>query len=409
MENEIWKALRLYFLGGTKLKNQCGDCDEILGGREESVAERIYGSSILATALKYGYDIDVDMEKVLTMLYLHKFGEVKLEGENLDEKTTREKVLGDINGKEQLLKIMEEYDERKSRESRFVHFCTDLEKEIRWNIYIDEQRYKKDPDSIYEQKARITNSAGFKRRLNTILYYVENTEIVSPRDGNDLYDETSAILWYYLVATRLKYKIRSGWDKEHWGVTAKRVESVSEHVYSSCVLTISTKNSCNIDVDMEKVLTIMTNHEIGEALIGDITPYDHMTAEEKEEREHRAWRDVLGNIKGKDKLYSWLLEFDAHGKKNSTEEANFCFHTDKSDADYQSKVYQDKGEQRSLDDQEGNITMTFPIIKKVIRDGAKTAFDVWYETDKHRYVGSPIFEPALELVRTRDTNIKNFN
>lgn len=37
---------------------------------------------------------------------------------------------------------------------------------------------------------------------------------------------------FYLLATQLKYKIRSGWDKTHWNVSKERIESMyMEHAF----------------------------------------------------------------------------------------------------------------------------------------------------------------------------------
>ena len=41
---------------------------------------------------------------------------------------------------------------------------------------------------------------------------------------------------FYMLATQLKYKIRSGWDKSHWNVSKDRLESIAEHVYGTCIL-----------------------------------------------------------------------------------------------------------------------------------------------------------------------------
>lgn len=205
----------------------------------------------------------------------------------------------------------------------------------------------------------------------------------------------------YLLATKLKYKIRSGWDEKHWHVTGERVESIAEHVYGTCVLAISLKYSCNIDVDMEKVLKILALHEIGEVVIGDITPFDNVPSAEKEEIEHRAMANIIGDICGKEELLSLLLEFDAH----ETKEAKFAYLCDKIEADIQAKVYQDRGEQRSLDDQKGNVTYNYPRIQEIIANGAQTAFDVWYEFDKSKFEDSPVFEKTLEYVKNNNTNI----
>ena len=206
---------------------------------------------------------------------------------------------------------------------------------------------------------------------------------------------------FYLLATKLKYKLRSGWDEKHWNVTSKRKESIAEHVYGTCILAISLKYSCNIDVDMEKVLKMLTLHEIGEVIIGDITPFDHVTSKEKEEIEHKAMADMLGDIFGKDELLSLLIEFDSH----KTNEAQFAYLCDKIEADIQAKVYQDKGEQRTLDDQDGNVTFEYPKIQEIISNGAKTVFDVWYEFDKVKYEDSPVFKAVIEYIKNNNTNI----
>ena len=214
-------------------------------------------------------------------------------------------------------------------------------------------------------------------------------------------NEINNAVRFYLLATRLKYKIRSGWDEKHWNVTGKRVESIAEHVYGTCILAISLNQEFKFNLDMEKVLKMLTIHEIGEVLIGDITPYDNITPEQKEQIEHQAMLSVLGDLGGKEELFSLLEEFDRH----DTEESKFAFLCDKLEADIQAKVYQDRGEQRSLDDQDGNIVMGFPKIKQVIADGAKTVFDVWYETDKSKYIDAPVFRKTLEYVKDNDTNI----
>ena len=84
---------------------------------------------------------------------------------------------------------------------------------------------------------------------------------------------------------------------------------------------------------------MLTIHETGETLIGDITPFDGITPEKKKEIEHKAMRDALGNLKEKDSLLSLLFEFDEH----ETLESKYAFYCDKIEADLQSRIYLDKG------------------------------------------------------------------
>lgn len=206
---------------------------------------------------------------------------------------------------------------------------------------------------------------------------------------------------FYLLATKLKYKLRSGWDKNHWNVTCERLESTAEHVYGTCILALSLNSEFQLDMDMEKVLKMLTIHEIGEVLIGDITPFDGITVEEKAEIEHKAMQDVLGDIVEKDELYGLLLEFDEH----NTKESNFAYLCDKLEADIQAKVYQDMGCQRELSDQKNNVVFKNPKVQQMIDDGAKTAFDIWYEWDKSKFENNPAFAKTLRYIKENNTNI----
>lgn len=86
---------------------------------------------------------------------------------------------------------------------------------------------------------------------------------------------------FYLLATQLKYKIRSGWDETHWNVSKERLESIAEHVYGTCILALSIDSEFETNLDINKVVKMLVIHELGEVVIGDITPFDNITPEEK--------------------------------------------------------------------------------------------------------------------------------
>ena len=87
------------------------------------------------------------------------------------------------------------------------------------------------------------------------------------------------LLQFYLLATELKDKIRSGWKV--WNIDRQRVESVAEHIYGTCILAISIDSKFELDVDLYKVVIMLVLHEIEEIKIGDLTPFDKVTKEEK--------------------------------------------------------------------------------------------------------------------------------
>lgn len=206
-------------------------------------------------------------------------------------------------------------------------------------------------------------------------------------------------LRFYLLATELKYKIRSGWDKNHWNITSERIESIAEHVYGTCILAISLDSEFNFEINLDKILKMLILHEIGEVIIGDITPFSNITPKEKEAKEHEAIIKIVGNLINKDEIISLLFEFD----EKKTKEAIFAYYCDKLEADIQSKVYQDKGYHNSLDNQLNNKVFKNEKAKKIVKNGAKTAFDIWYEWDKSIYSDNEIFTKMLELIRTTNT------
>ena len=63
---------------------------------------------------------------------------------------------------------------------------------------------------------------------------------------------------FYVLATKLKYKIRSGWDYNHWNINNERIESIAEHVYGTCILALSIDSEFNTNlVSVSKVITYL--------------------------------------------------------------------------------------------------------------------------------------------------------
>ena len=219
-------------------------------------------------------------------------------------------------------------------------------------------------------------------------------------DEKNLDNKVKNAMEFYLLATKLKYKIRTGWDKNHWNINSDRLESVAEHVYGTCILALTYDSQFDLDVDINKVLKMLTLHEIGEVLIGDITPFDNVTEEEKAEIEHKAMKEVLGDLDKKDEYYNLLLEFD----ERKTKEGRFAYLCDKMEFDLQFKIYQDKGLHHDLNDQNNNIIFNNSKIKQYVENGAKEPFDICYFYDKEKFEEEP-FQKTLKYIKDNNTNI----
>ena len=113
--------------------------------RVESIAEHIYGTQMLALAMKSEYQYDIDIEKVILMLAVHELEEIMIGDLTLfdvtkEEKQKRghiaiEKVLEGLFDKGKIKELILEFDEKKTKEALFAYQCDKLECDIQSKIY----------------------------------------------------------------------------------------------------------------------------------------------------------------------------------------------------------------------------------------------------------------------------------
>ena len=176
------------------------------------------------------------------------------------------------------------------------------------------------------------------------------------------------VIDYYVLCNKLKDVIRTGW--KDWKVKRERVESVAEHIYGVQMLAIAINSEYEYDIDIFKVIYMLAIHELGEAIIGDINPFQ-MNREEKEKIEHKAIHEILSSLIDGDKIESILLEFDAH----ETEESKFAYQCDKLECCIQCKLYDQEG-CVDLTHQEGNNTVNDKNVQELLKTG-KPWSDLW--------------------------------
>ncbi len=116
--------------------------------RLESVAEHVYGVQMLAIAIYYQFGYKLDLNKVIYMLAIHELeeiiiGDLAFYETNVDEKNIKGKeatnlILKDLLGKDEISKILDEYNERKTDEAIFAYHCDKLECDIQVKLYDQE-------------------------------------------------------------------------------------------------------------------------------------------------------------------------------------------------------------------------------------------------------------------------------
>lgn len=184
------------------------------------------------------------------------------------------------------------------------------------------------------------------------------------------------VVKYYVLCNKLKEVIRTGWKK--WNVHAERLESIAEHIYGVQMLAIAMRSEYQYDVDLEKVILMLSVHELEEILIGDLTQFD-ISKEEKAKKGHVAIKEVLNNLIDGQKIENLILEFD----EKETKEAIFAYYCDKLECDLQCKLYGERG-LVDLRDQEGNNALDNNMVKSLLNEGLPWE-EMWLKFDQENY------------------------
>ena len=335
---------------------------------DESYSDHIFGSLLLATLINSEFRETDNLEKIYRMILLKGMGSLNKDY-NYDNLNDRIKF----------------QDEECEMDEDLTHYANLANRYTRINFLIS-NFINQNKDMSYEDLVK-----GGSNILSLLLRQDD--------------DKCKEIFKCYYLNERLKHSIRTGWDRNHWNISAPRVERISEHVASTMYLVLALKSEFPHDIDYQKVLKMLSIHELGETIIGDITPFDNITKEEKKEMEHIAIYDALGNLTSKEELYNLLLEFD----EGTTKEAKFAHYCDKIDADLQSKLYEDQGYHHQLAEQKNNLVFLNPKVQKFVLDGAVTPFDIWFLWDKSIYENDYDFPEFIRLLRTVKENnlVKN--
>ncbi|KAM3728858.1 5'-deoxynucleotidase HDDC2 [Dirofilaria immitis] len=144
--------------------------------------------------------------------------------------------------------------------------------------------------------------------------------------------ETGNIFSLLKVLDELKHLKRTGWIK----FNIPEPETVACHMYRMAVLAMLLDDSC----DRAKCIRMTLIHDLGEAIIGDITPYCGISATEKYRLENEAMKKITEMVPlttGED-WYSLWQEYEG----NETREAKIVKHLDKFDMIVQAFHYEQK-------------------------------------------------------------------
>ena len=184
------------------------------------------------------------------------------------------------------------------------------------------------------------------------------------------------VINYYVLCNKLKRVIRTGW--QDWNIDSDRLESVAEHVYSVQMLAIGMYSEFNYDIDLKKVLYMLSVHELEEIIIGDLTMFQ-IDKEEKKKRGHEAVAKILSSLANKEEIMNLILEFD----ERNTPEAKFAYQCDKLECDLQARMYDLTG-CATLSKESDNISLNDPKVHDLLESGLSFS-EMWLKFGQEMY------------------------
>jgi putative hydrolase of HD superfamily len=144
--------------------------------------------------------------------------------------------------------------------------------------------------------------------------------------------EIKKLIDFYKKAEKLKVTTRHSWLSN-----PKRQESVAEHSWMLCLLSMLLSDKLDKKIDLLKVMKMMTIHDLAEAVTGDIPAWEISTRQKnKYKYEKEAFKKLIVDLpknKAKEILSLWK-EFE----ENKTKEAKFANSLDKIEAVMQHNV-----------------------------------------------------------------------
>ncbi len=132
---------------------------------------------------------------------------------------------------------------------------------------------------------------------------------------------------------KLKSCFRQGWLKR--GITEDIGESIADHCFFVVLSAMFIAERDFPELDRMKVLRMAIVHELAEATVGDITPVDGISEDEKYAMERKAFIEILDGVDVNNEYLQLWEEFEA----NETKEAKFVKQIDKFEMGLQAYKY----------------------------------------------------------------------
>jgi len=145
-----------------------------------------------------------------------------------------------------------------------------------------------------------------------------------------------SILELYFKVNHLKQLYRQGWLKKGRDIPKEYCESVADHNFGTIFLAVIFRDRFFPRLDCLTVLLMLTMHECGETgKLGDVTPSDKVSPEEKHRQERACVVELFKDLPGGERYVALWDEFE----EQKTPEAIFAREMDMLERTLQAKIY----------------------------------------------------------------------
>lgn len=193
------------------------------------------------------------------------------------------------------------------------------------------------------------------------------------------------IIKTYFEIIKLKNAIRTGWLEV--GISADRIESVSEHVSGTLYLAMIINSEFNLGLDMQKVYEMIMLKEVSKInLNSEYTTNSKYDAEKVAVEAKKTVVDVTSKLACSNHIVAIIDE----AQKLETGEAKFVLMVSKLESDLQAKYYDLNG-QFDLDKALADVKNYGPGLTEEILPKVKNASDGWLNYDRRYYAEDGTF------------------
>eukprot|EP00002_Diphylleia_rotans_P027495 TRINITY_DN5511_c0_g1_i3.p1 TRINITY_DN5511_c0_g1~~TRINITY_DN5511_c0_g1_i3.p1 ORF type:complete len:151 (-),score=40.08 TRINITY_DN5511_c0_g1_i3:198-650(-) len=126
-------------------------------------------------------------------------------------------------------------------------------------------------------------------------------------------ENTAQVIEFLRICGRLKTTKRTGWVRSN----VENPESIADHMYRMSILAFLITDPT---IDRTKCIKMALAHDIAESIVGDYTPHDPISKEEKFRLEDEGCQHLKSLLQGNpagDEIYSLWKEYEQGTSKEA--------------------------------------------------------------------------------------------